>query len=148
MQPNGWRRSGAWWADGAKRAPERGRNETRGRIVGDSGLVRQLARGRPPRLAGQEEAAGRRQVSDERGGRTGFVAARIGIRRVSHRAVSRVPGARRQAAPDFGRAVPGRRGASRGDAGLEPIFERRFSKDSYACRVGKGTHKALERAKW
>ena len=31
---------------------------------------------------------------------------------------------------------------------LEPIFERRFSKDSYACRVGKGTHKALERAKW
>lgn len=31
---------------------------------------------------------------------------------------------------------------------LEPIFERRFSKDSYACRVGLGTHKALERAKW
>jgi len=31
---------------------------------------------------------------------------------------------------------------------LEPIFERRFSKDSYACRVGMGTHKALERAKW
>jgi len=31
---------------------------------------------------------------------------------------------------------------------LEPIFERRFSRDSYACRVGLGTHKALERAKW
>ena len=31
---------------------------------------------------------------------------------------------------------------------LEPIFERRFSKDSYACRVGMGTHKALDRAKW
>ena len=31
---------------------------------------------------------------------------------------------------------------------LEPIFERRFSKDSYACRVGLGTHQALERAKW
>jgi retron-type reverse transcriptase len=31
---------------------------------------------------------------------------------------------------------------------LEPIFERRFSRDSYACRVGKGTHKALQRAKW
>jgi RNA-directed DNA polymerase len=30
---------------------------------------------------------------------------------------------------------------------LEPIFERRFTKDSYACRVGKGVHKALERAK-
>lgn len=30
---------------------------------------------------------------------------------------------------------------------LEPIFERRFSKDSYACRVGKGTHKALEQAR-
>jgi retron-type reverse transcriptase len=30
---------------------------------------------------------------------------------------------------------------------LEPIFERRFSKDSYACRRGFGTHKALERAK-
>ena len=26
---------------------------------------------------------------------------------------------------------------------LEPIFERRFSPHSYACRVGKGTHKAL-----
>src|SRR6266571_2697965 len=28
---------------------------------------------------------------------------------------------------------------------LEPVFERRFSKDSFACRVGMGTHKALER---
>ena len=31
---------------------------------------------------------------------------------------------------------------------LEPVFERRFSKDSYACRAGLGTHKALARAKW
>ena len=31
---------------------------------------------------------------------------------------------------------------------LEPVFERRFSKDSYACRVGFGTHKALARARW
>jgi retron-type reverse transcriptase len=30
---------------------------------------------------------------------------------------------------------------------LEPIFERRFSKDSFACRKGMGTHRALERAK-
>ncbi|MGH9719177.1 MAG: reverse transcriptase domain-containing protein [Bryobacteraceae bacterium] len=30
---------------------------------------------------------------------------------------------------------------------LEPIFERRFSKDSFACRRGFGTHKALERAR-
>lgn len=30
---------------------------------------------------------------------------------------------------------------------LEPIFERRFTKDSYACRTGMGVHKALERAK-
>jgi len=29
---------------------------------------------------------------------------------------------------------------------LEPIFERRFIHDSYACRVGKGTHRALHRA--
>jgi hypothetical protein len=29
---------------------------------------------------------------------------------------------------------------------LEPHFERRFVAHSYACRVGKGTHKALERA--
>jgi retron-type reverse transcriptase len=28
---------------------------------------------------------------------------------------------------------------------LEPIFERRFIHDSYACRVAKGTHKALDR---
>ena len=28
---------------------------------------------------------------------------------------------------------------------IEPIFERRFSYDSYACRVGKGTHAALNR---
>jgi retron-type reverse transcriptase len=30
---------------------------------------------------------------------------------------------------------------------LEPIFERRFTKDSYACRVGMGVHRALGRAK-
>lgn len=29
---------------------------------------------------------------------------------------------------------------------IEPIFERRFVYDSYACRVGKGTHAALNRA--
>jgi hypothetical protein len=29
---------------------------------------------------------------------------------------------------------------------LEPHFERRFVAHSYACRVGKGTHRALERA--
>lgn len=29
---------------------------------------------------------------------------------------------------------------------IEPIFERRFISDSYACRVGKGTHRALKRA--
>lgn len=29
---------------------------------------------------------------------------------------------------------------------IEPIFERRFIFDSYACRVGKGTHRALDRA--
>lgn len=28
---------------------------------------------------------------------------------------------------------------------IEPIWERRFIHDSYACRVGKGTHKALDR---
>ncbi len=28
---------------------------------------------------------------------------------------------------------------------IEPIFEARFSRDSYACRVGKGTHAALDR---
>lgn len=28
---------------------------------------------------------------------------------------------------------------------IEPIFERRFLYDSYACRVGKGTHRALDR---
>lgn len=28
---------------------------------------------------------------------------------------------------------------------LEPIFERRFIHDSYACRVGKGTHRAIQR---
>ena len=28
---------------------------------------------------------------------------------------------------------------------LEPIFERKFIHDSYACRVGKGTHRALDR---
>jgi retron-type reverse transcriptase len=30
---------------------------------------------------------------------------------------------------------------------LEPVFERRFSKDSFACRRGFGAHQALERAK-
>jgi retron-type reverse transcriptase len=30
---------------------------------------------------------------------------------------------------------------------LEPIFEKRFSHNSFACRKGLGTHKALERAK-
>ncbi|SPE40807.1 conserved hypothetical protein [Candidatus Sulfopaludibacter sp. SbA3] len=30
---------------------------------------------------------------------------------------------------------------------LEPAFERRFTKDSYACRTGMGVHKAVERAK-
>ena len=30
---------------------------------------------------------------------------------------------------------------------LEPIFERRFSRDSYACRKGLGTHRALAVAK-
>jgi hypothetical protein len=30
---------------------------------------------------------------------------------------------------------------------LEPVFERRFSNDSYACRAGFGTHKALARAR-
>lgn len=29
---------------------------------------------------------------------------------------------------------------------LEPIFERQFIFDSYACRVGKGTHRAIRRA--
>ncbi|MDN3524363.1 reverse transcriptase/maturase family protein [Halomonas sabkhae] len=29
---------------------------------------------------------------------------------------------------------------------LEPIWERRFISDSYACRVGKGTHRAADRA--
>ncbi|WP_217352449.1 reverse transcriptase domain-containing protein [Candidatus Viridilinea mediisalina] len=28
---------------------------------------------------------------------------------------------------------------------IEPIFERKFIHDSYACRVGKGTHRALDR---
>jgi RNA-directed DNA polymerase len=28
---------------------------------------------------------------------------------------------------------------------IEPIFERRFISDSYACRLGKGTHRALNR---
>jgi RNA-directed DNA polymerase len=30
---------------------------------------------------------------------------------------------------------------------IEPIFEARFCRDSYACRVGKGTHAALDRAR-
>jgi retron-type reverse transcriptase len=28
---------------------------------------------------------------------------------------------------------------------LEPLYERRFIHDSYACRIGKGTHRALDR---
>jgi retron-type reverse transcriptase len=31
---------------------------------------------------------------------------------------------------------------------LEPIFEARFSHASFACRKGKGTHAAIERAHW
>jgi len=31
---------------------------------------------------------------------------------------------------------------------LEPIYERRFSPSSYACRKGKGTHAAMEQAHW
>jgi len=31
---------------------------------------------------------------------------------------------------------------------LEPIYEARFSEASYACRKGKGTHAAIERAHW
>ena len=30
---------------------------------------------------------------------------------------------------------------------LEPVFERRFTSDSFACRKGFGTHKAVARAK-
>jgi retron-type reverse transcriptase len=30
---------------------------------------------------------------------------------------------------------------------IEPLFERRFIDDSYACRIGKGTHAALRRAR-
>jgi retron-type reverse transcriptase len=29
---------------------------------------------------------------------------------------------------------------------IQPLFERRFIYDSYACRVGKGTHRAVDRA--
>lgn len=29
---------------------------------------------------------------------------------------------------------------------VEPLFERRFIHDSYACRLGKGTHRAVDRA--
>jgi hypothetical protein len=32
-------------------------------------------------------------------------------------------------------------------AALEPVFERRMIFDSYACRTGKGTHRALARAR-
>ncbi|HMD98347.1 MAG TPA: reverse transcriptase/maturase family protein [Terriglobia bacterium] len=31
---------------------------------------------------------------------------------------------------------------------VEPVFEKRFSKDSFACRKGFGTHRALARARW
>src|SRR5208337_3310696 len=30
---------------------------------------------------------------------------------------------------------------------LQPVFEKRFSRDSFACRAGMGTHAALDRAK-
>ena len=30
---------------------------------------------------------------------------------------------------------------------LEPVFERRFSRNSFACRTGMGTHRALEQAR-
>jgi retron-type reverse transcriptase len=30
---------------------------------------------------------------------------------------------------------------------VQPIFERRFIHDSYACRPGKGTHRALDRSR-
>ena len=30
---------------------------------------------------------------------------------------------------------------------LEPVYEKKFIHDSYACRVGKGTHKAVDRVK-
>ena len=30
---------------------------------------------------------------------------------------------------------------------IEPIFEARFSRDSFACRIGKGTHAALDRCR-
>lgn len=29
---------------------------------------------------------------------------------------------------------------------LEPVFERRYIHDSYACRKGKGSHRAIQRA--
>ena len=31
---------------------------------------------------------------------------------------------------------------------IDPIFERRFIHDSYACRLGKGTHRALDRCQY
>ena len=30
---------------------------------------------------------------------------------------------------------------------IEPVFERRFTTDSFACRKGLGTHRAIERAR-
>ena len=31
---------------------------------------------------------------------------------------------------------------------VNPIFEKKFIFDSYACRVGKGTHKAIDRLQY
>src|ERR1039457_5281137 len=112
------------------------------------GRICQPARSRAPRVAGQEEAPRCRRVSDECGERAGFAAARVefGEYRTGpyreflvHEAKPRLI----SAAPFRARVVHHALTQV-----LEPIFERRFSKDSYACRVGMGTHKALDRAKW
>jgi hypothetical protein len=42
-------------------------------------------------------------------------------------------------------ASRGKRG-KQAAAAMEPVFERGFIYDSYANRVGKGTHRALDRA--
>jgi hypothetical protein len=89
-----------------------------------------------------------RRVSDERGERAGFAAARVefgGYRTGPYREF-RVDEAKPRlisAAPFRDRVVHHALTQV-----LERIFERRFSKDSYACRVGMGTHRALDRAKW
>src|SRR3974377_293093 len=49
------------------------------------------------------------------------------------------PKARAISAPPFRHGV-GHHGLTQV---LEPVFERRFSKDSFACRNGLGTHRAL-----